>query len=122
MSRDPQRGGGYFKAVVWILILVALIYVSFRVVPVYLNNYQLEDAIKSEALYATYQRKAASDIRKTIYTKARDIGIQQIRQEDIRVETAQGMVSISVSYTVPIEFPGYTWNLNFNTATTNRAP
>jgi hypothetical protein len=122
MTRNPQRGEGKLKTFIWLFILATAIYLVVKIVPHYVNNYELQDAMRSEALHASYNRKTDADVRDTIYKKVRDLDIQQIRREDIKVETGQLRCKISVKYTVPVELPGYTLNLNFNIVADNRAP
>ena len=44
MSRDFQRGEGKLKTIIALVVLAALVFAAFRVVPVYVSNYELEDA------------------------------------------------------------------------------
>lgn len=122
MNRDRERGAGGFKAFFSLLVLVVVVYLGFKIIPHFLNNYELQDAMVTESRFATYSRKPDTEIRETIFKKASDLDIDWIKREDIKVETAQGRVKITIDYTVPVELPGYTLNLNFKPVADNRQP
>ncbi|HUK30110.1 MAG TPA: hypothetical protein VLV89_03290, partial [Candidatus Acidoferrum sp.] len=46
------RGGSRLRVVVWTAILVAIIYVSFKVIPPYFANYEFEDDLHQEGLFS----------------------------------------------------------------------
>ena len=122
MNRDRERGAGYAKALLWLAVLAIVVYLGFKIIPHFLNNVELQDFMITESRFATYQRKSDEQIRETIFKKASDLDIDWIKREDIKVETAQGRVKISIDYTVPVELPGYTLNLNFKPVADNRQP
>ena len=120
MIRERERGAGRLKAIIWLLIFLALVYLGIKIVPAYFNNYQLEDTIRVEARFATVQRKAEEDIRNDIYRKIQDLDIPA-RREDIRVQSTDRGVRISVDYTVEVDLLGYKLRLQFNPSADNRA-
>ncbi len=119
MSRDPQRGASKLKTTISLLILAALVYVGFKIVPAYVNNFELEDAMKTEARFAAVNRKTPEDVRNAIYKKIQELGIPA-RPEDIRVVPTSGYgIRITVKYTVVVDLPGYTLRLNFQPTADN---
>jgi len=119
MSRDPQRGAGKLKTIILLLVLVAFVYVGFKIVPAYVDNFELEDAMKTEARFASVNRKTPEDVRNSIYKKIRDLGIPA-GPEDIRVDPVGGSgIRITVTYTVVVDLPGYTLRLNFQPTADN---
>jgi hypothetical protein len=112
MSRMSQRGEGRLKTVVTLAILVAIVYLCFKIIPAYVSNYELEDLMKSEARFAFVNRRTPEQLRETIYKKARDLDMP-IGPENIRVETQTNGYRITVTYTVVIELPGYELKLDF---------
>ncbi len=120
MIPERERGGARLKAVVWLVVFVALVYLGVKIVPVYFSNYQLEDSIRVEARFATVQRRAEEDIRSDIYRKIQDLDIPA-RREDIRVQSTDRGVRISVDYTVEVDLLGYKLRLQFNPSADNRA-
>ena len=49
--------------------------VGLKVIPPYFPNYELEDAIKTESVQATYSTRSEEDIRETIIKQARNYDI-----------------------------------------------
>jgi hypothetical protein len=94
--------------------LAALIYVAFKLVPPFINNYQLEDAMKQEARFAGVNRKDQDSIRNDVYKKIQELEIPA-RREDIRVESiAPFSVRISLDYSVPVDLRVYQLRLEFH--------
>lgn len=118
--RARSRGGARLKAVVWLLILLAGGYVLYKVVPVYMANFQLQDRMASEARFATVNRKSEEDIREIIFReiKQRDI---PARREDIHVQSTDRGVRISVDYSVTVDLRVYQLQLHFTPSADNRA-
>jgi len=118
MSRRSQRGEGKLKTIIGLAILAALVYVGFKVVPAYVDNFQLEDAMKSEARFGYVNRKSPEEVRDTIYKKIQELQIPAGR-DDIRVEMLGNGMRITVTYTVVVELPGFTFELNFKPTADN---
>lgn len=115
-----ERGEGRIKTIIAILFVVALVYAGFKLIPVYVNNYQLEDAIKTEARFALAERKTPMDVKRDIVKKAQDLGIS-ITDQDVQVSVTGNLVTISLTYTVPVDFPGYHMDLLFHPQADNRS-
>lgn len=119
-NRERERGGSKIKGLLALILLFALVYCSWRIVPPFLNNYQLEDAMKTEARFALAQRKTEDDIRDDIFTKVKDLGIPAPR-ENILIDNVDGALRISLDYNVPVDLPGYQLNLHFHPQGDNRS-
>jgi hypothetical protein len=113
MTSTRQRGAGKLGTIIWLVILGSLIYVGFKVVPAYIDNYQLEDLMKQEARFANINRRTPEQLRDIVFKKVRELDIPA-RREDVRVEAVQSGYRISVKYTVVIDLPGYQLTLNFS--------
>ncbi len=120
MSCERELGASRLRTIFWLLVLVGIIWVAVKVTPAYVNNYQLEDAMKTEARFAVVQRKGEEDIRDAIFRKIKDLEIPA-KREDIHVESNPGGVRINLSYTVVVDLPGYQLRLHFNPTADNRA-
>ena len=120
MSCVGERGAGRWKAVFWLLVLVALVYCTVKILPHYINNYQLEDAMKTEARFGSVQRTSDEEIRNVVYRKIQELEIPAHR-EDIRVQSAPGGVRIELSYTVEVDLAGYRLKLQFHPSADNRS-
>lgn len=119
MSRNRERGEGKVKTIIFLLVVVGIFYLAYKIIPVYVNNYELEDAMKTEARFASVNRKSPDEVRDNVYKKVRELQIPAERN-DIRVELiGAGGVRITVTYTVIIDLPGYQLKLNFQPTADN---
>lgn len=108
-----QRGEGRAKAIVYTLIFVAAIYVAWKVVPAYVNEYQLKDKINEQARFAVVNRYSEDQIRDILYKTIEDLDIPA-KREDIKVEHTNHGLLISVNYSVPVDLKFYKTELNFS--------
>jgi hypothetical protein len=115
MRRESERGAGRLKTVLVILGVAAMGYGAFKIVPCYVNNYQLQDAMRAEARFAGVQRKSSEQVRDDIYKQAMQLSIPA-KREDIQVVSVQNGYSISLNYTVPVDLLGYQLALKFHPA------
>lgn len=121
MSRARQQGEGRLKTIFWLFFLVAFVYLAFKVVPAFVNNYELKDAMKIEARFASVSRRSENEMRDNIYKKIRELELPASR-EAIRI-TSTGLynVQIDLEYTVNVELPGYVLKLNFKPSVDSRS-
>jgi hypothetical protein len=112
------------KLILGLIVFALLAMVGFKVVPVYFANYQFEDAIKNEALRATYSSLTEDDIRESIIKQARsyDIPLTPKQVHVTRVgSNITGSLSIDVEYSVPIDIFGFSTTLEFHPTTKNKS-
>ena len=119
-GRAQERGGARLKTLLAVLFLLGLIYTAWNVIPPYVSNYQLEDSMQNEARFAAVNRRTDDDIRDDILRKIKDLGIPA-RREDIKVQTINGALTITVNYAVPIDLLGYSFELPFHPQVDNRS-
>jgi hypothetical protein len=104
-----------------IFIVVAAIYAGWKVVPVYITNYQFEEAIDDSARSgAADGRKTEEDIRMAVLQDAQDLKIP-LQAEDIKVERNGSDLLISADYTVHVDLPGYPLDLSFHPASNRQS-
>jgi len=119
-ERGRERGDGKFATFLILFIFAAAVYVGIKVVPAYVNNYEFQDAIETEARFALANRKQLDDIVGDVYKKVRELDLP-VDKKDIHVRypaPEAGVASIceiDVQYTVSVEFiGGYTVPLTFH--------
>lgn len=117
-GRERQRGFG-FKGVLALLVFVSVVYLGYKVVPAYVNNYQFQDFLDTEAKFALVNHKSEEDLRDSVFKKARDIDLP-IKREQIKINVDSRGIRISISYVIPVELPGYTWELAFTPSADSR--
>jgi hypothetical protein len=117
------------------IVLGLAAYVCVQIAPTYVKNYELAAAARREARLAAVNFKSNEAIQENIYDKARELGlpvkIEQIRVASVETRgpdalasltgtdsapgpTTKASLDIEVSYSVPVEFPGWTFHLNFH--------
>jgi hypothetical protein len=119
-SRRNQRGEGHMKAIIVTIVLVLGVYAAWKLLPPYINDYQLHDKLVEQARYASVYRKTDEELRKIVFQEIQDLGIPA-RPEDIKIETVGRAVKISVEYSVPVDVLGYHAVLHFTPASENKA-
>jgi hypothetical protein len=114
-DRRGERGGAKINLFLTLLILVAMAIAAFKIAPPYINNYQFQDAINTEAEFAltAYPRKTPDDIRQEVYKKAEDLDIPASPQ-DIQLNMSNGSISISLDYSIPVDLYVYQLTLQFH--------
>ena len=123
--------------------LGAIAFTLMEAVPIYLKNYEFEQAVRKEAKFVVANPKPAPAIQSDLYRKAQEIGVP-VEIDQIRVDSGEavpstgildtvmapqsqnptvplGVVEIEVSYTVPVRFPGYTLELRFHVHADDRS-
>jgi cell division protein FtsL len=111
-SQRRQRGAGKLKAIIYTAILVAGVFVAFKIVPLYVANYQLKDKMAEQARFAVVNRYSDEQIRDVIFKTVQDLDIPA-KREDIKVEHTNHGLRISLNYTTPVDFMVYQTDWNF---------
>lgn len=96
-----------------------MVFAGVKIVPPYFANWQFQDAIETEARFAIANRKAEDDIRADVFKKMQELGIPA-KRDDIRVSMQEGLVNISLNYTVPVDLQVYQFKLDFHSHADNR--
>jgi len=106
-----------------ITVIVVALYLCVEFIPPYYANYEFEDELKTEALLSTNGNQSESAIQDAVYKKAQQLDIP-IAKENIKVQRVgtmgTGSVTIEAPYTVHLDLVGYSYDLNFNSSTTNK--
>jgi len=104
-------------------VFALVVLVCVKLIPPVFSNYELEDAIKNDALQATYSTRTEEDIRNAVIKHARDYDIA-LTPKQVRVTRigsfGNGTLTIQADYSVPVDFPGYSTTLEFHPASNNK--
>jgi hypothetical protein len=116
MSRNRrERGEGQFGCLVGLVLLLIAGLVAYKLIPVKVKSAEMRDAVIDEAKSAGRHQneRMVEIITKNLVEKGKQLELPVVA-ENIHVErTANQYVRIEVKYTVPVDFPGYTYNWNF---------
>jgi len=116
--RSGETGGANVKAIVWTVVLLAVLYVGAMMLPPLISEYQFQDSLQDIARYASVNRRTSEQIRQAVFAEAQKEDLP-IQVEDIKVAGAAGNVHIDVDYSVTVDLKVYQWTLNFHPAASN---
>src|SRR5215469_5513024 len=120
VRHSRQRGEGRLKAIIYTAILVAAVYSAVKILPAYVNEYQLSDKIQETARFAVVNRYTEDQVRDEVYRTMQDLSIPA-KREDIKVTVSRSLVTISLDYTVPIDLLVYQLELHFTPSAENKS-
>ena len=102
------------------LVVAAIIFAAYKLLPPYIDNYQLQDSMENVARTATYTSKMTEgEIRDQILGQAKQLGIP-LRAEQVAVQRSGVTVSISAHYDVSVDLLVRQVDLQFAPAAGNR--
>lgn len=120
-TTGKQHGGAGMKGLLALLIFASIIVAGIRIIPVYVNAYAYEDAMRNQAKFAGVERKSPDKIREELFKKAEELRLP-ITREQIQVTPQQGGVAIAVRFSVPVDLIAFQTTFNFDyTAETRTA-
>lgn len=106
-----QRGEGNFGCLIGLIFLALAIFVAYKMIPVKVKNAELRQVITDEAKSAGSHRD--DQILAAILSKAREDNLP-VAEENVTIKRANSEITVDVEYTVPVEFPGYTYQWNIH--------
>ena len=118
--RRRESGKGTAKAIFALAFLAAVIFSCFKIIPVYVDNYQLQDYIQGQTPYWLAQRASAEGIQKAILVEAEHLDLP-VTAEEVTVESNQNIVRVKIDYNVPVDLKIYTLQLHFTPSSENRS-
>jgi hypothetical protein len=114
---------GTLKLVFGFALFGAVGLMGIKLIPPFFSNYELEDAIKTEAVQSTYSTRTEEDIRESIIKQARNYDIA-LTPKQVKVSRVggfgSGSLNIEADYSVPVELPGYSTTLEFHPSSQNK--
>jgi hypothetical protein len=110
MRRFRERGEGQLGCVFALLLLLVAIFVAYKMVPIKVKAAELRGEVIDEAKNAGV--RSDETIIKTILQKAAQLNLP-VGKEDVSINRSANTIRVVVEYTVPVEFPGFTYQWNF---------
>jgi len=109
--RQAARGDSKIGCIVWLVILLIGGLVGFKAIPVKIHSAQFYDFMENQAQFAG--RTSAEDLKKRILRRANELDLP-VDKKDLKVTKSSAKVRIECTYTVPLTFPGYTYDWHFD--------
>ena len=110
--RPSDSGVGSLRALFALLVLGAVVYVAVKTVPIYVNNYEVQDYIRQLAIKASVERVRPEAIQDQVTAHAVEQDLP-VTRDDVKVTIRGGKVRIDMDYTVPVDLKVYTLSLHF---------
>jgi hypothetical protein len=115
---------GTVKAVVGFVLIVGLVYAGFQVAPVEMADYSFQDDLRQIAVAGgSNPTKTDDDLRNSVISKAREHEIQLLPTQVTvqRIGTpGSPAVYVAADYSVPVNLPGYSFDIHFTPSSGNR--
>jgi hypothetical protein len=109
---------GRFKALLGFALVVAFGYAAWVLGPAYIANYQFQDDLNTELRFMQNDRKSDDDIKAQIIKRALDEGFV-LTPEQIRITRLNKTMTVQVDYSVHVDLPGYSTDLQFHPTASN---
>ncbi|HXY78294.1 MAG TPA: hypothetical protein VEH47_05730 [Candidatus Acidoferrales bacterium] len=115
---------GTIKAIVGFLAIIAVIYAGFQIIPPELNNYSFQDDLRNIAMVGgANPHQTDQDLVDAVMKKAQERGIpltpEHVTLQRIGTPGAPA-VYVAADYSVPVNLPGYSFNLHFTPSSGNK--
>lgn len=115
---------GTVKALIGLLVIIAVIYCAFQIIPPELTNYSFQDDLRTIAMTGgANPHQTDQELIDAIMKKAQEhqitLAAEQVTVQRIGSPGAPA-VYVAAEYSVPISLPGYSFTLHFNPSSGNR--
>lgn len=110
--RTAERGDSNLGCIVWLLVLGIAVLISWKMIPVKVNSAELSDYMVEIAQFES-ARRPPEELKKMIINRAGELGLP-LTKENVTVVRNGDRIRMTADYTVPVAFPGYTYNWHFH--------
>jgi hypothetical protein len=108
--RRALRGAGNIGCLLWLIVVVAVGHVLWKVVPVKIRSSEFYDVMQEQASFGSI--KSEQQIQYEILRRAQELRIP-VTKENLKVTRARESVTVEAHYQIPLEFFGglykYVW-------------
>ncbi|MGA2984755.1 MAG: hypothetical protein ABSG32_13150 [Terriglobia bacterium] len=118
--RLSDSGRITFNAILSLAFLAAVIFASYKIIPVYVKDYQLDDYVQNQTPFWLTEHASADGIRKNVVAKAQDLSLP-LAPEEVTVDANTNRVTVNIDYHVPVDLKVYTLPLHFTHSSANTA-
>lgn len=119
MQRSTERGGASLKFLIVMLILGACAYAGYLYIPVAYRAYAFKDLMQHYVDVASAEGKPPAWAGEQMMKNFADYEVPTDAQ--ITPNKRDNRVEVRVQFVKPIEFPGYTYNYQFDFTATSSA-
>jgi len=106
-----ERGEGQFGCLVGLALLAIAALIAFKMIPIKVKAAEMRDVVYDESKSAGQHNN--QQIMQAILHKAEQLQLP-VTEKDVSIERANQAITVEVRYTVPVDFPGYTYQWSFH--------
>ena len=110
-ERNAERGNSKLGCILWLTVLAIAVLISWKMIPVKVNSAELSDYMVEVAQFQS-ARKPPEELKAMILARASELNIP-LDKQNVTVVRTDDRIRMTVDYTVPVDFPGYTYNWHF---------
>ena len=112
MPRKFERGSARLKFLVVVIVIGAVAYAGYMYVPIAYNAYLFKDLMQQKANAAVGLGHPPTWLKEQLVKSAPDYNIPS----DVEITSAvqDKRMEVRAQYSMPIPFPGYTYQYNFD--------
>ncbi len=111
-GRTSERGGARLKFVIVMAIIGIVAYAGYMFLPVAYQAYLFKDLMQHNVDVASSQGYPATWVKDQLVKSAPEFGVPA--DAVINPFQRENRIEVNVRYVIPIEFPGYTYQYNFD--------
>lgn len=111
-ARSSERGSARVKFILVILVIAVVAYIGYMYIPVAYQSYLFKDLMQHNADVASTQGYDPAWVRDQLKKAAPEYDVPP--DALILPERKDNRMVITVQFTKPIAFPGYTYSYNFD--------
>jgi hypothetical protein len=112
MARSrAQAGDSKIGCILWLALLAIGVLIGYKAIPVKIKTSELYDFMVEQAKWAA--TTSEETLEKRILAKAKELDLP-IDPRQVNTEKSNDRVRMRATFTVPLEFPGYTYNWAFD--------
>ena len=112
VARTAERGSARLKFLVVIAVIGIVAYTAYKYVPVAYDAYMLKDVMQHNVDVAVTQGYPASWIKEQLTKAGKEYGVPP--NAVIEPTQREQRMEVRVQFVRPIEFPGFTYQYNFD--------
>jgi hypothetical protein len=109
--RIAERGESNLGCILWLVLLSIAVLISWKMIPVKVNSAELSDYMVEVAQFQS-ARNPPEELKQMILNRAAELRLP-LTKDGVTVVRTGDRIRMTVDYTVPVEFPGYTYNWHF---------
>jgi len=112
-GRRGERGGARFNFIVILVVIALAAYSAYNYVPVAYNAYLYKDLMQETVNKAAYPPVKSNDwVTQQLRDAAKEYDLPE--DADIKVQNENGRIVAHVTWTRPVQLPGYVYEYDFD--------